>query len=292
MNLQTDLFLDPPLGDFTGSTSLEEHEVNTFREYIYSYYGDHGRDFPWRDTFDPYEILVSEIMLQQTQTQRVLGKYRRFLNLWPDFYSLSNASLADVYREWSGLGYNRRAKALRDIARIVVNELNGELPNDPEALTALPMIGNATAAAICAFAFGTPAVYLETNIRRVYIYFFFEGRSDVHDREILPLASVALDAGDPRQWYYALMDYGVYLKSRLPNPNRRSVHYARQSPFDGSDRQIRGGILKRLAELNGAPVEELAQELPFDNVRIEKCLNDLEKEGFLVCEEAVYRISD
>ena len=284
--------LDPPFGDYTGVTSLDESEIRLFKEYIYTYYGNAGRPFPWRETEDPYSILVSEIMLQQTQTERVLQKYTEFLERWPSFETLAVATLAEVYDAWRGLGYNRRAKALLDIARLVTGDLGGELPRTIDGLISLPMIGHATAAAISAFAFGNAVAYLETNIRRVYIYFFFTGRTKVHDRELLPLVDCTLDREEPRHWYYALMDYGVYLKKKLPNPNRRSVHYSRQSEFEGSDRQIRGSILRHLGDNNTSSGPALSEGLPYDNDRIEKCLAALVAEGFVIEDDAVYRIGD
>ncbi len=292
MNRQTDVPIDPPFGDYTGATTLDDVEIRIFREYIYTYYGECRREFPWRETGDPYEILVSEIMLQQTQTERVVRKYVDFLAKWPSFGALAEATLAEVYAEWRGLGYNRRAKALLDIARLVTLESGGVLPNDHQVLMSLPMVGHATAAAIGAFAFDKATAYLETNIRRVYIYFFFALRTKVHDRELLPLVDNTLDREDPRQWYYALMDYGAYLKKMLPNPNRRSIHYTRQGGFEGSDRQIRGSILRHLGDNHTSSSADLLEGLAYDGDRIKKCLAALIDEGFVVSENAVYRIGN
>lgn len=315
MKLQTDLFVDPPFGDFTGGRLPEEDEITRFQDIIYSHYRENGRSFPWRETTDPYEILVSEIMLQQTQTERVLDKYRLFLESWPDFQSLAAAGLTEVIRAWSGLGYNRRAKGLLEIARTVVERFDGSLPDGVEQLRGLPMVGHATASAVMAFAFGKGVPYLETNIRRVFIYFFFDGRDQVRDRELMPLVEITLDNGDPRQWYYALMDYGVMLRKILPNPNRRSAHYTRQSAFEGSDRQIRGAVLKYLSgsgesdsaasavrplghewsdAVAGAAVslETISKELPYERERLENSLKALVSEGFLVYENGRYRLGD
>ena len=292
MNRQTNTPSDPPFGDYTEAGNLDESQIRLFREYIYTYYGDAGRSFPWRETTDPYAILVSEIMLQQTQTERVLQKYTNFLARWPSFGHLAAATLAEVYDVWRGLGYNRRAKALLDIAKLVTGEFGGKLPETLIALTSLPMIGHATAAAISAFAFGNAVAYLETNIRRVYIHFFFVGRAKVHDRELLPLVDCTLDRDEPRHWFYGLMDYGVHLKKTLPNPNRRSVHYSRQSEFEGSDRQIRGSILRHLGDNKRSSAVALIEGLLYDGDRIEKCLAALVEEGFVAEDNAVYRIGD
>jgi len=164
---------------------------------------------PWRETSDPYRILVSEIMLQQTQVQRVETKYKEFIAAFPAFPSLARAPLREVLRVWQGMGYNRRAIALRKIAQRVVAEYDGGLPDSVATLRTFPGIGAATAGAIVAFAFNKPTVFLETNSRRVFLHVFFAGRQRVKDSDILPLVETTLDREKPRQWYYALMDYGA-----------------------------------------------------------------------------------
>ena len=262
-----------------------------FRNDIYEYYGKESRSFPWRSTSDPYRILISEIMLQQTQTFRVMGKYERFLEAFPDFSALAQADLASVLTFWQGLGYNRRALNLKKTAEIVMRDFGGRLPDSPEELTTLPGIGHATAGAILAFAFNHPVVFIETNIRRVFIHCFFQDRQDITDREILPLVEGTLDRNNPRQWYYALMDYGAMLKGQIPNPNRRSAHYTRQSRFEGSDRQIRGKILRILVEKGDMIEGSLAEEIDMDTARVHKAIAQLKKEGFLVRKGALIRIA-
>jgi A/G-specific adenine glycosylase len=260
---------------------LEELVPARFRALIYRHYDREGRSFPWRLTRDPYRILVSEFMLQQTQVERVLTKYETFLRSFPDFSTLASASLAEVLTLWQGLGYNRRAKALRETARLVVEEEGGALPEDPERLERFPGVGGATAGAVAAFAFGRPAVFLETNIRRVFIHFFFPPSETVRDREILPLAASTLDRRDPRRWYYALMDYGVMLKKSVANPNRRSAHYQRQSPFEGSDRQVRSGVLKTLLAEPGLRPGEVMDRVGVERERGRRIIGELRREGFL-----------
>ena len=138
-----------------------------------------------------------------------------------------------------------------------------------------------TAAAIAAFAFDKPTVFIETNIRRVFIHFFFEGRSDVKDEEILPLVERTLDQSNPREWYYALMDYGAMLKKRPQNPNRRSAHYRKQSPFKDSNRQVRGMILKTVIRESGLSEYEIVRRLGKNREMVQKNLVELEKEGFI-----------
>ena len=209
-------FLTRPFGDFSESRTPNREHQTRFREIIYTYYREFGRPFPWRETSDPYRILVSEIMLQQTQTQRVLGYYERFIKGWENFQTLARASLHEVFRVWQGLGYNRRAKALLEIAEIVTTQYGGRLPESMPLLQKLPMIGRATAAAIMVYAFHMPEVIVETNIRRVIIHYFFEEKELVPDAEVYRIAGEILDEKNPRRWHYALMDYGVFLKSTLP----------------------------------------------------------------------------
>ncbi len=260
---------------------LTQAAVRKFREMIYRHYRRHGRSLPWRMTHNPYYILVSEIMLQQTQVQRVMGKYEPFIRAFPDFSSLARASLRTVLREWQGLGYNRRAIALKQIAQRVMKEFQGKPPSSVEVLITFPGIGAATAASIAAFAFHTPTVFIETNIRRVFIHGFFHDRTNIRDAEILPLVEQTLDTSHPREWYYALMDYGVMLKQKQVNPNRRSAHYQKQSPFHGSNRQVRGMILKALTAESYLSEQEIAQRLQIPFEKIKNNLDQLEKEGFI-----------
>lgn len=270
----------------------ESTSIRAFRERILARYRSNPRPMPWRETNDPYRILVSEFMLQQTQVERVMGKYGGFIDRFPDFHALSGAPLAQVLEAWQGLGYNRRARSLHATATIVVERFDGILPSDPYVLETLPGIGHATARAITAFAFGIPSAFIETNIRRVYIHFFFEGRDRVSDRDILPVAEAALDRDNPRDWHYALMDYGVMLGKTVPNPNTRSTHHHRQSPFEGSLRQVRGAVV-RLLSLNGGhmrSVGDMASETGFERERIERAAEALVKDGMIQREKEGFRI--
>jgi A/G-specific adenine glycosylase len=265
--------------------------IDKFRQIIYQYYAEHRREMPWRVSRDPYHILVSEIMLQQTQVGRVLAKYELFISTFPDFDSVYKAPLQEILGVWQGLGYNRRAIALQKICRLVVNEYDGLLPSSAETLQTFPGIGPATAGAICAFAFNQPAVFIETNIRRVFIHFFFSNKSGVKDKEILPLVQGTLDTRSPRRWFHALMDYGAMLKSEKHNPNRRSAHYNRQAPFQGSNREIRGLILKTLLEKPELPEVELIRAVAKSPERVRSIIAQLTKEGFLVRKENRLKIS-
>jgi A/G-specific adenine glycosylase len=265
--------------------------VHRFRRHLYRFFHDQGRQLPWRDTADPYHILVSEIMLQQTQVGRVALKYEPFIQAFPDVFSLARAPLRDIMARWQGLGYNRRALALQGIARRLVAEFDGSLPASVDTLRTFPGIGEATAGALAAFAFNQPVVFIETNIRRVFLHCFFQGKNGVRDREILPLVDQTLDRERPRPWYYALMDYGAMLKGAAPNPNRRSAHHQRQAPFADSDRQIRGLILKALLKSPALSLEALVQAVGKSRARTTGIIHTLIKEGFLEQGNALLRIA-
>jgi len=263
---------------------ITSQEIRTFQDCIWQFYQAHGRSFEWRHVQDPYQIVVSEIMLQQTQTHRVAQKFSAFIKAFPTFDTLAQASLQEVLFYWQGLGYNRRGLYLQHIAKKIIDEYNGQLPNDPAILVNFPGIGPATASSICAFAFNRPTVFIETNIRTVYIYFFFASTHDkVADKQLIPIIEQTVDTTNPREWYYALMDYGVFLKKSAINPSRKSAHHAKQSKFEGSDRQIRGMILRYvLQSTSPLTLTTLCTLIDRDADRIEKISQQLCAEGFIV----------
>jgi len=220
-------------------------------------------------------------MLQQTGTERVEEKFAQFLRAFPDVQSLSQASPTAVLRIWKGLGYNRRALSILKSAKEIVLRHGGNVPRTFRELQELPGIGAASAGAIAAFAFNRPAVFIETNIRRVFLHFFFPGAHEVRDAEILPFVERTLDRRNPREWYHALMDYGAMLKSKIPNPNRRSAHYARQPAFEGSRRQIRGKILDALLGSDSLTIYGLGRAAGRKAGEITGVVKDLMEEGFL-----------
>ncbi len=306
-------------------TPVKPTEIKSFQKKIWDFYGKNKREFPWRPPLlkiqtngilDPYNIFISEVMLQQTQTYRVVPKYEAWIRQFPDFKSLSQSPLPTVLRYWSGLGYNRRALYIQTTAQRVVKEFGGKLPMDPEILETFPGIGKNTAGSIYVFSENKPFVFIETNIRRVFIHEFFSSQSHpggsettdriskddsiaplqndngIHDRDILTLVDQTLDRINPRQWYYALMDYGSYLGKTIPNPNRQSKHYAKQSRFEGSVRQIRGKILKILLEKKKITKEELLSlGLADDEKLLDQALLQLQKEGFISANGTVFRLN-
>jgi A/G-specific adenine glycosylase len=262
--------------------SLAPSSIRAFQKKIYNYYDNQGRDLPWRKRVTPYRVLVSEIMLQQTQVDRVIEKFKEFLFAFPDFPVLAKAPLPKLLKIWSGMGYNRRALALKALAQKVMSDHKGRLPSDPSVLITLPGIGPYTAGAIAAFAFNKPVVFMDTNIRRVFIHEFLHDRENIHDDELVPLVLQTLDTKNPRKWYNALMDYGSMLKKEQVNPNKRSAHYTCQSPFENSNRQVRGMILKVLVRGTPLTATRIVKEAGRDAESVKKNLEQLVREGFIV----------
>jgi len=266
------------MNDITG---LSARRVAAFRNTVYDYYERYGRSFPWRETTDPYLILVSEVMLQQTQAPRVLVKYGEFIRLFPDVSTLAGAPLHDVLSAWQGLGYNRRVLSLQESARRIVTLYGGVVPREEGALVSLPGIGPATARAVRAFAFNEPVVLIETNIRAVFIHHFFSGQDSISDFDLHPLVEKTLDRNSSRRWYNALMDYGTFLKKVHANPARRSAHHQRQSPFEGSIRQVRGAAIRLILEKVRLSERDLVEALSFDEDLVRSVLDRLERERII-----------
>ncbi len=284
---------------------LTRKQIRHFQKTIYEYYERYGRkDLPWRKTRDPYRILVSEMMLQQTQVSRVIEKYEPFIRQFPDFESLARSPLRAILKAWSGLGYNRRALLLRKTAQIVVSEFDGHLPSQVDVLVGLPGIGKATAAGIAAFAFDKAYSLVETNIRTVFMHFFFnrskkvndadivqsKEQATVNDADILALVKQTLDVNDPRRWYHALMDYGAMLKKKYPRLSLKSDRYVRQGRFKGSDRQARGLIVKALTSRSLNELE-LHRTTGLSLTRIRSNAEKLIREGMLVKKRTRFSIA-
>lgn len=279
-------------------------ELREFVQFVAQKGCELYRDLPWRRTYDPYAIWISEVMLQQTQVSRVDGRWQRWLERFPTVDALAAAAPSDVLEEWQGLGYNRRALSVHRAAQ-AISEAGGVFPQDQKELIKLPGIGPATAAGIRAFAFNLHGVYLETNVRTVFLHELYPQAEGVPDSELVPLvdltcpASVTDAANDataeltPRSWYYALLDYGAYLKKTIPNPSRRSKSHVKQTRFEGSHRQKRAELLRVLLahkDEGGAEFETLHQELCQIEVNAGRetldeqvtlgLLEELAKEGF------------
>ncbi len=278
-----------------------------FIQTIWDFYTELGRhDLPWRQTTDPYHIHVSEVMLQQTQVGRVVPKYKAFIARWPSAVALARASLGEVLQMWQGLGYNRRAKYLHECVQVItrtcfgtsqstsLENINSVYPRTQSALMALPGIGNYTAGAIMVFSYNEPVVLIETNIRTVFLYHFFKNKTDVSDKDLLLSIEANLPIERSREWYWALMDYGSYLKQTHGNNTRQSRHYTKQSTFQGSDRQIRGAIIKYLtkqsltgSQLTALVINDIPRTLPN---RITAQLQALTDENLIVTQQYRYRL--
>ncbi len=264
---------------------LSSEKIIQFQKKIYDYYSKNKRDFLWRTDITPYRIFISEVMLQQTQTARVIFKFQQWIEKFPNFQILANASQYEVLATWQGLGYNSRGLRLLKAAQIIETEFNGNLPSSLTDLESLPGIGPNTAGSISAFAFNKPVTFIETNIRTVFLHEFFSDQELVCDKEILSLVSQTVDKVNPRDWYYALMDYGVYLKKELKINNKKSKQYTRQSKFIGSRRQVRGAIIRILSKIKKLSEEDLffllEQELPDNKNSFDVILQELIKEELI-----------
>ncbi len=267
--------------------NISSKKIKDFNKELSTYYKKNKRSFAWRKTRDPYKILVSELMLQQTQTSRVALKYDSFLKRFPTVQALAEAPLTAVLQEWQGLGYNRRALYLKKTAEAVVHDYAGAFPRHYEKLLALPGIGQSTAGALMAFAFNKALPFIETNIRTVFIYFFFTETSSVTDIMIHEVIEAAIDVKNPRDWYYALYDYGTMLKAQnkqLRTLHQKSSHYKKQSKFEGSNRQIRSHIVKGLlaAAPNPQTTLQIAKNLGREITVIDPILKKMASEGLLI----------
>ena len=268
-------------------------KIKKFQEVVMSFYHDHARTaLPWRTNTSDYYVAVSEIMLQQTQVDRVVPFFNTWMQQFPDWEALAVSSQVTVLKHWKGLGYNSRALRLQKLAQTVAEEHAGRLPADYEILKKLPGIGPYTAGAIMAFVYNKPVVMIETNIRRVFLYHFFKGLENIHDRDILELVAKTLPDKNIRDWYWALMDYGSHLGRELKvngkkyNPNTTSRHYTKQSKFIGSDRQIRGRVLEILLSQKDHTITltmlyKKLLDLTNDRDRIDSIVQGLIRESFI-----------
>lgn len=250
-----------------------------FLEVLWDKASELYRDMPWRSDTRPYYVLVSELMLQQTQVGRVIPKFEGFIATFPDVMTLASADLSDVLTQWQGLGYNRRAKFLHEAAKKIVTDFSGDFPESDSALMSLPGVGTNTAGAIAAYAFNRPSIFVETNVRTVYIHHFFSDDFDVDDKRIVNELTATLDREHPREFYWALMDYGSWLKANGVRNIAQSKHYKKQSVLQGSVRQARGQIVRRLTS---GPVDERElQDILAADERFPAALGGLIKDGLI-----------
>lgn len=262
---------------------------NDFVEILWKKGHELYRTMPWREDTRPYYVLVSELMLQQTQVDRVVPKFLAFIKRFPDIASLAAAPLADVLTLWSGLGYNRRAKFLHESAKKIIADFDGHFPETKEGLLELPGVGVGTAGAILAYAFNQPVVFIETNVRTVYFHHFFTEGEKVSDMQLAALVEETLDHEHPREFYWALMDYGTWLKKNGAGKITQSKHYKKQSALKGSVREVRGQIVRQLT-FGGMSIEELRQNVMADE-RFEPALSGLLKDGLVGQTESLLHLT-
>jgi A/G-specific adenine glycosylase len=271
-------------------TTANTPSPQAFRSLVYRHFKRHGRHtLPWRLTENPYYILVSEIMLQQTQVDRVIPFYTKFILAFPTWHNLAEASLAEVLTLWQGLGYNRRAKLLHLCAQAVVQKYRGVLPTTFDDLIQLPGVGPYTAGAVLAFAFNKPTPIIETNIRTVYLHHYFPNKSAVPDQSIVPHIAATLDTKNPKEWYAALMDYGSYLKHTVGNVSKRSKHHTTQKKFEGSARQVRGAIIRALTK---TPLSQrgLSKSTGHTEEKLKEPMSQLVEEGLIMKRDTRYSL--
>jgi A/G-specific adenine glycosylase len=286
---------------FSPLDSLKIQDINGFRSTVLDFYHRYGRTFLWRRNFEPYIIFVSEIMLQQTQTNRVEVLLPEFLDKFPDFKTLARASDGQVIAAWQGLGYNRRARYLHEAARVIYTNFDNILPLDHEALVALPGIGHNTAASILCYAYNVATIFVETNIRTVLTYHFFphylnaspeQIEQKIPERDFQKLVRLTLPDSGFREWYWALMDYGVYLKKQFGNLSRFSSMYTRQKPFKGSKRQARGLILKIITAEGSLLPSDNRLKSSGSTFDYSKILAELVSEGLIAESGNTYALPD
>lgn len=272
--------------------------IREFNEILFDWNDDVYRPMDWRPkkrdtkaTLDPYRILVSEIMLQQTQVDRVRTKFAQFLQRFPDVEALANAPLSAVLTLWSGLGYNRRAKYLHQAAQEVVHAYGGNFPRDFSALQKLPGIGRSTAGAIMAFAWNEPYPMIDTNLRRILVRTFYDGKIP-SDAVLFDFAQSMIPEGRGRAWNYAMLDLGALVCTARRHSDECPmfdfhgdvtdfVYKKAPSKFKGSKRSYRGALLKLLVQkgtCRRVDAEKLFVGTPYDGKAV---VNELIAEGII-----------
>lgn len=269
---------------------IDPGAIDAFQDAVWDYYAHHARTMPWRTDHSPYRVLVSELMLQQTQVSRVIPKFEAFMTEFPSIQSLAAAPLDAVIRQWQGLGYNRRARFLHEAAKMIMGDFDGVFPATLKDLTRLPGVGKNTAGALLAYAFNTPVIFIETNIRTVLFHYFFADAAGVDDRELIPILQASLPAeADVREWYWALMDYGSHLKRTAGARLDVSRHHKKQAPLKGSVREVRGLIVRELARQSRTE-GQLRLDLAADG-RFEPALAGLIRDGLVSREDDRLRLT-
>ncbi len=262
-------------------------DISKFQHKILDWYDKNQRDLPWRKTRDPYAILVSEVMSQQTQINRVMEKYEQWMDLFPTLRDLADAKTSDILTMWSGLGYNRRALYLQKAAKIIKETYHGEFPKYGIELLQLPGIGEYTASAIRCFAFNEQIAVIDTNVRKVISIHFFNGISP-SKAALKDFATKLLPPQKAYEWNQALMDYAAM------ELHEYKISIPKQSKFIGSNRYYRGSMVKMLVANKKLSIHFLQKhfekEISLD--RINEVINSLVKDQLVEYEEGVLKLKD
>jgi A/G-specific adenine glycosylase len=265
-------------------SSVNPSKIQSFRKRIFAWWAKNKRDLPWRNTDDPYKIMVSEIMLQQTQVSRTIEKYLAFIEQFPTVEALAQATTAEVLTMWSGLGYNRRALWLQEAAKEIV--AMGSFPETAEKLIKLKGIGPYTSRSILIFAFNQDLATIDTNIRRILIA---EGFADEEttEKELFNIAEQIYPKGRSRDWHNALMDYG----SLEVTARKTGIKPTTQQPkYKKSGRFYRGQVVKYLTKHKKATLKTLVKECAIPNEQEEKVINSLIKDGLIIKKKTYYHL--
>jgi len=266
---------------------IPSEKITLFQDKIFSFYKHNKRDLPWRHTTDPYKILLSELMLQQTQVSRVTHYYHQWIERWPTIDALATTSLPEVLQMWMGLGYNRRAVHLHTTACIIVTQFNSDVLRAMQQYKTLPGIGRYTSQAVLIFSTNADLVTVDTNIRRILIR-EFDLHPTVSDADLWTLAQHCLPPGRSREWHNALMDYGaLHLTARKTGIKPKT----QQSRFEGSDRQIRAQILRCLLQ-KSLSLSELENTLHLTQDRLQPILEKMMREHLIVQKGTIYRLKE
>jgi A/G-specific adenine glycosylase len=290
------------------AVKIDERKVISFQKTILDWYKENQRDLPWRKTRHPYHIMVSEIMLQQTQVNRVIIKFEEWLIRFPTVEALAESPVADVLQYWSGLGYNRRALNLKRAAEAIVTEHKGIFPQDEMLLLKLPGIGPYTSRAILCFAFDKQVAVVDTNVKKVILTQILKPKNEtvspfislrdapiqetkpLSEKDFQVIAEQLLPHGHAYDWNQALMDYASHVlkKEKIPIP--------KQSKFAGSRRQFRGRILKVLLEKKTVALDEIGPMIKDDYTDTDKewltkLLDELTREGFIEIKDTKVKLT-
>jgi A/G-specific adenine glycosylase len=270
-----------------GCIMISTKDKEKFQKKILQFYQDHKRNLPWRKTTDPYNILLSEFMLQQTQVSRVIDYYIHWVDNWPTIERLAKEEYKNVLHAWMGLGYNRRAMYIHNTAKVIVDEFNGDVLTAVKHYEKLPGIGLYTSKAIQIFADNADIATVDTNIRRIFISEFGLDEA-ISDKDLFTLAKQCIPQGKSRDWHNALMDYGaLYLTSRKTGIKPKT----QQSSFQGSDRQIRGKILRLLLKEDHSKYQ-LQKELTIESKRLSKILTKMLNEKTVSKTNKIYHVPE